>query len=84
MTYRVLSLFFIVGCTLFGLWWCALPAVLVYMFLYNGAELVVAALFVDAMFGASATLPYYLLGTSALYLFLMWLKPRFMFYTEQL
>lgn len=83
MINRVLGLLFILGCTLFGLWWCALPVVFVYMLLYGGSELILVALAVDAMFGTAIQFPSYTLGTAIMYLCFIWLKPRFLFYTER-
>lgn len=55
-----------------------------YALLWEGYELLLLAVFLDAFFGVGATLPYFTLGTILLLVVSLWMRPRLSFYNQHM
>lgn len=65
-----------------GLWWVFVPLMLVYLFKYDGIELVLAAILTDGYYQYFYTVPIFTISTTCLYLFFSFIKPRLLMYTD--
>ncbi len=81
-TFRTISFIIVLVTTVYTSFWFFLPLALFYLFMFDGLEILVLAVCIDALFGNSHSFPYlYTVTTSGIMIGMMIIKPHLRFYT---